>query len=64
MLNAQASVDGAHQIIVACDVAAEANDKQQAVPMAPLTAANLEQAGIKREAQRRCGRGREDSGYV
>ena len=46
--NAQASVDGAHQIIVACDVTAEANDKQQAVPMAPLTAANLEQAGIKR----------------
>ena len=37
-----------HQIIVACDVAAEANDKQQAVPMALLTAANLEQAGIKR----------------
>ena len=46
--NAQASVDGVHQIIVACDVTAEANDKQQAVPMALLTAANLEQAGIKR----------------
>ena len=46
--NAQASVDGAYQIIVACDVTAEANDKQQAVPMAQLTAANLEQAGIER----------------
>jgi transposase len=46
--NAQASVDGAYQIIVACDVTAEANDKQQAVPMAQLTAAYLEQAGIKR----------------
>ena len=30
--NAQASVDAAHQIIVACDVTAEANDKQQAGP--------------------------------
>ena len=30
--NAQVSVDGAHQIIVACDVTAEANDKQQACP--------------------------------
>jgi transposase len=46
--NAQASVDGAHQIIVACDVTAEANDKQQALPMAQLTMANLEQAGIER----------------
>jgi transposase len=46
--NAQASVDGAYQIIVACDVTAEANDKQQAVPMAQLTAAYLEQAGIER----------------
>ena len=36
--NAQASVDGAYQIIVACDVTAEANDKQQALPMAQLTA--------------------------
>ena len=44
--NAQASVDGAYQIIVACDVTAEANDKQQAAPMAQLTAAHLEQAGI------------------
>ena len=46
--NAQASVDEAHQIIVACDVTAEANDKQQAVPMAHLTIAHLEQAGIER----------------
>ena len=46
--NAQASVDGAHQIIVACEVRAEANDKQQAVPMAQLTVMNLEQAGIER----------------
>jgi transposase len=46
--NAQASVYGAHQIIVACDVTAEANDKQQAVPMAQLTVANREQAGIAR----------------
>jgi transposase len=44
--NAQASVDAAHQIIVACDVTAEANDKQQAEPMAQLTVASLEQAGI------------------
>ena len=46
--NAQASVDGAYQIIVACEVTAEANDKQQAVPMAQLTVAHLEQAGIER----------------
>lgn len=46
--NAQASVDGAHQIIVACDVTVEANDKQQAFPMAELTVAYLEQAAIER----------------
>jgi transposase len=44
--NAQASVDAAHQIIVACDVTAESNDKQQAEPMAQLTVASLAQAGI------------------
>jgi transposase len=44
--NAQASVDAAHQIIVACDVTAEANDKRQAEPMAQLTVAYLEQAGL------------------
>jgi transposase len=46
--NAQASVDAAHQIIVACDVTVESNDKQQAAPMAQLTVAQLEQAGIAR----------------
>jgi transposase len=46
--NAQASVDEGHQIIVACDVTAEANDKQQAVPMAQLLVAHVEQAGIER----------------
>jgi len=46
--NAQASVDAAHQIIVACDVTAEANDKQQAEPMAQLMVSYLEQAGIER----------------
>jgi len=45
---AQARVDGAHEIIVACDVTAETNDKQHAVPMAQLTVADLEQAGIER----------------
>jgi Transposase DDE domain len=46
--NAQASVDEAYQIIVACDVTAEANDKQQALPMAQWTLAHLAQAGIER----------------
>src|SRR5712691_3539702 len=44
--NAQASVDATHQIILACDVTAEANDKQQAEPMAHLIVASLAQAGI------------------
>jgi hypothetical protein len=44
--NAQASVDAAHQIIVACDVTTASNDKQQAEPMARLTVAYLEQAGL------------------
>jgi hypothetical protein len=44
--NAQASVDEAHQIIVACTVTDAANDKQQAVPMAQATRENLAQAGI------------------
>ncbi len=39
--NAQAVVDGACQIIVACAVTAASNDKEQAVPF-------LEQAGIER----------------
>jgi transposase len=44
--NAQASVDGACQIILACEVTAECNDKQQAEPMAEVTRAELEAAGI------------------
>jgi len=46
--NAQAVVDGKRQIILACDVVADTNDKQQAAPMARQTLANLEQAGIAR----------------
>ena len=46
--NAQASVDGACQIILAGDVTDAPNDKQQAEPMARLTLANLSQAGIDR----------------
>lgn len=44
--NAQASVDGACQIIVACDVTDAANDKQQAVPLAQATWDNLAEAGL------------------
>jgi transposase len=44
--HAPARVDAAHQIIVACAVTAEANDKRQAEPLAQLTGASLEQAGI------------------
>lgn len=43
--NAQASVDGACQIIVSCDVVDAANDKQQAVPLAQAARINLAQAG-------------------
>src|SRR5882672_12246362 len=46
--NAQASVDGAWQIILACDVTDATNDKQQAEPVAQATLANLAQAGIER----------------
>ena len=46
--NAQASVDGEHQIILACDVTDATNDKQQAVPMGQATLANLKRAGIER----------------
>jgi len=46
--NAQVSVEEAYQIIVACDVTVEANDTQQAAPMAQWTVAHLEQAGIAR----------------
>ena len=45
--NAQAMVDGAHQIIVAAETCDAANDKEQAVPMADATLANLEAAGIE-----------------
>jgi transposase len=44
--NAQASVDAACQIIVACDVTDAPNDKRQAEPMAQATRATLAQAGI------------------
>lgn len=46
--NAQASVDGAYQIILACDVTEEPNDKQQAEPMAQATQETLAQAHIDR----------------
>lgn len=46
--NAQAVVDGAHQIIVAAEVTQAANDKQQAVPMGRAALGNLEAAGIQR----------------
>src|SRR6266566_3383338 len=44
--NAQASVDGAYQIIVACDVTDVTNDKQQAEPMGQAILETLEQAEI------------------
>src|SRR5208337_4454831 len=44
--NAQASVDDGCQIILAGDVTAECNDKQQAEPMAQATRDQLDQAGI------------------
>ena len=46
--NAQVVVDDACQIILACDVVMETNDKQQAVPMAQQALANLEAAGLER----------------
>jgi hypothetical protein len=45
--NAQASVDGTCQIILACDVTVATNDKQQAVPVAQATLTTLAQAGIE-----------------
>ena len=44
--NAQASVDGACQIIVACDVTDQCNDQQQAAPMAQATRGQSDAAGI------------------
>ena len=46
--NAQAVVDSEDQIIVAAEVTNEANDKQQAVPMAQAALDNLDAAGIER----------------
>jgi transposase len=46
--NAQVVVDDACQIIVACAVVLQTNDKQQAVPLAQQALANLEAAGIAR----------------
>jgi len=46
--NAQASVDEACQIILACDVTNATNDKQQAEPVAQATLGTLAQAGIER----------------
>jgi hypothetical protein len=46
--NAQASVDAACQIILACDVTDATHDKQQAAPVAQATLANLAQAGMER----------------
>ena len=46
--NAQAVVDSEHQIIVAAETTAAANDKQQAVPLAQAAVANLDAAGIER----------------
>jgi transposase len=45
--NAQASVDGAYQIIVACDVTDATNDKQQAAPMGQAILETLEPAAIE-----------------
>src|SRR2546428_115192 len=46
--NAPASVDGACQILVACDVTDASHDNQQATPIAQATLANLAQAGMER----------------
>jgi hypothetical protein len=46
--NAPASVDGACQIILACDVTEASNDKQQAEPVAQAPLATLTQAGLER----------------
>lgn len=56
--NAQAAVDGEHQIIVAAKATNACNDKQQAVPMAQAALDNLQAAGILPSAddseERRC----------
>lgn len=48
--NAQAAVDGEHQIIVAAETTNACNDKQQAVPMAQAALDNLQAAGILQSA--------------
>jgi len=45
--NAQASVDGAYQIMVACDVTDVTNDTQPAEPMGQAILETLEQAAIE-----------------
>jgi len=45
--NAPASVDGAYQIIVACDVTDATNDKQPAAPMGQAIRETLEQADME-----------------
>lgn len=44
--NAQLSVDGQCQIIVACFVTAAVNDQQQAIPLAEASRVSLQQAGV------------------
>jgi hypothetical protein len=66
--HAQVSVDGACQIMVACDVTAAANDTQPAGPMAPMPAASLAPAGMEKP-QDAAGVGErlvspDDSGYA
>jgi hypothetical protein len=45
--NGQCVVDEEHQIIVAAQVTAQANDKQQAIPLAQATLENLAASGIE-----------------
>jgi len=45
--NAQVSVEGACQILLACDVTDASNDTQQAEPVAQATLATLDQAGLE-----------------
>jgi hypothetical protein len=65
--NAPVVVGDACQVIAACDVVTDSNDKRRAVPLAQKALANLEAAGL---ARRRDGQGRVqavlglgDSGY-
>src|SRR5258706_10800497 len=52
--NAQASVDGACQIILACNVIDASHDKQQTEPVAQATLAYLAQAVIERRQDELC----------